>query len=338
MNNTETIPIYKCRYSLPLDLPWSHLITWAVATSILSPITIISNSALIYGLYKTQQLTTITNKFILVMCISDLGTGIFVLPLIAIQVCLKDTIRSCTFEMFVLYMGFLLIYLSFFMLICVSMDRYIHVTKLNKYNQFMNEFRMKVAIVVSLVSSASIACITIMFPLFPLQLTLNLSNLACIFFMLFLYTLVFRKIAIHAKKFKRMLEKQGTIQSTGREAKRELSSMKTIRFVLGALLVLYVPENICSAIWSYYRWDENLKLTLAFNIAFYWSNVIVLSNAAINAIIFAYGNSVVRRFLLSKFCPSNHQVVPENGVRSIKQQASGEITAQGGLRIEHFGI
>ena len=319
MNNTETIPIYKCRSSWPLDLPWSHLITWAVATSILSPITIISNSALIYGLYKTQQLTTITNKFILVMCISDLGTGIFVLPLIAIQVCLKDTIRSCTFEMYVLYMGFLLVYLSFFMLICVSMDRYIHVTKLNKYNQFMNEFRMKVAIVVSLVASASIACITIMFPSFPLQLTLNLSNLSGVLFMFFLYSLVFRKIAIHAEKFKRMLEEQGTIQSTGRETKRELSSTKTIRCVLGALLVLYLPYNICSAIWSFYRWDQSLKPTLALNIALYWSYVIVLSNAAINAMIFGYGNSVVRRFLFSKFCRGNNQVVPESMVSSAKQ-------------------
>ena len=319
MNNTDTVPIYKCRSSWPLDLPWSHLITWAVATSILSPITIISNSALIYGLYKTHQLTTITNKFILVMCISDLGTGIFVLPLIAIRVCLKDTIRSCTFELCVQYIGLLLAYFSFFMLMCISMDRYIHVTKLNKYNQFMNEFRMKVAIVVSLVASASIACIMIMFPSFPLQLTLNLSNLSGVWLMFFLYSLVFRKIAIHAEKFKRMLEEQGTIKSTCRETKRELSSTRTIRFVLGALLVLYFPYNIWSAIWSFYRWDESLKPTLALNVAFYWSYVIVFSNAAINAMIFGYGNSVVRRFLLSKFCPSNHQVVPESMVSSAKQ-------------------
>ena len=317
---------------MSICMPWSHLITWAVATSILSPITIISNSALMYGLYKTQQLTTITNKFILVMCISDLSTGVFVLPLIAILVCLKDTIRSCTFELYVQYIAFLLAYFSFFMLICISIDRYIHITKLNKYNQFMNEFRMKVAIVVSLVASASIACITIMFPSFPLQLTLNLSNLSGVLFMFFLYSLVFRKIAIHAEKFKRMLEEQGTIQSTGREAKRELSSMKTIRFVLGALLVLYLPCNICSAIWSYYKWDENLKLTLALNVAFYWSFVIVFSNAAINAMIFGYGNSVVRRFLLSKFWRSNHQVVPESGVKSTKQQARVQNKATGGLQ------
>ena len=331
MNDTETIPIYKCRSVWPLDMPWSHLITWAVATSILSPITIMSNSALIYGLYKTHQLTTITNKFILVMCISDLGTGIFVLPLIAIQVCLKDTIRSCTFELYVQYIGLLLAYFAFFMLMCISMDRYIHITKLNKYNQFMNEFRMKVAIVVSLVASASIACITIMFSSFPLQLTLNLSNLSGVLFMFFLYSLVFRKIAIHAEKFKRMLEEQGTIQSTGRKTKRELSSMKTIRCVLGALLVLYLPYNIWSPIWSYYRWDESLKRVLALNVGYYWSNVIVLSNAAINAIIFGYGNSVVRRFLLSKCCPSNHQVVPVSGVISSKKQARGQIRAQGGL-------
>ena len=332
MNNTETIPIYKCRSSLPFDMPWSHLITWAVATSILSPITIMSNSALIYGLYKTQQLTTITNKFILVMCISDLATGIIFLPLIVIRICFKDIIHNCTFQFYVHYIGLLFAYFSAFTLMCISIDRYIHVTKLNKYNQFMNEFRMKVVIVFSLVASASIACITIMFPRFPQQLAVNLLDLAAVSFMFLLYTLVFRKIAIHTEKFKRMLEEQGTIQSTGRETKRELSSMKTIRFVLGALLVLYVPENICSVIWSYYRWDENNKLTLALNVALHWSYVIFWSNASINAMIFGYGNSVVRRFLLSKFWHSNHQVVPESGVKSTKQQARVQNKATGGLQ------
>ena len=321
MNNTETIRIYKCPSIWPLDMPWSHLITWAVTTSILSPITIISNSALIYGLYKTQQLTTITNKFIFVMNICDLGTGMVLLPLMAVMICLTNTIRSCFFELFVQYIALLLAYFSFFMLMCISLDRYIHVTKLNKYNQFMNEFRMKVIIVVSFVASAGIACISIMFPSFPLQLTLNLSDLAGVSFMFFLYSLVFRKIAIHAEKFKRMLEEQGTQQSTGRETKRELSSTKTIRFVLGALLVLYLPYNICSAIWSYYRWDESLEPALALDIALYWSYVIVFSNAAINAMIFGYGNSIVRRFLLSKFCRGNNQVVPESVGSSTKQQS-----------------
>ena len=308
-NITASHPYY-CASLWPLDMPWSHLTAWAVVTGILSPITIIANSTLIYGLLKTQQLTTITNKFILIMNVSDLCTGLFVLPLIVVMVCLKDTIRSCAFELFMQYIAFVLAYFSFFMLMSISVDRYIHVTKLNKYNQFMNGFRMKLVTVVSFVCSALIGYIAIAFPAFWLQVTLNLSDLAGVSLMFFLYSLVFRKIAVHTEKFRKMLEELGTNESTSRETKKEVSATKTIRFVLGALLVLYLPYNICSAAWSYYKFNKKVNPPLFLNAMAYWSYIIVFSNAAINAVIFGYGNSVVRKFIFSKFCRVDNEVFP----------------------------
>lgn len=310
MTNNTSAHIYHCASLWPLDMPWSHLITWAVFTGILSPITILANSALIYGLHKTQQLTTITNKFILIMNVSDLCTGLFVLPLIVVMICLKDVIRSCAFELFTQYIAFFLAYFSFFMLMCISIDRYIHVTKLNKYNQFMNVFRMKIIVVVSFVTSAFIAYLSISFPAFWLQLMLNLSDLAGVSFMFILYSYVFRKIAIHAENFRTMLEELGRNESTSRETKRELSATRTIRFVLGALLVLYLPYNICSAIWSYYKFTKNVNPPLPLNVVTYWSYITVFGNAAINAMLFGYGNTVTRRFILNRCCCVGNQVFP----------------------------
>ena len=319
MNNTEPVQIYKCSTLWPLDMPVSHLITWAVVSSILSPIIIVSNTALIYSLYKTQQLTTITNKYILIMNISDLGVGIFVLPLVVVMICVKDTFRNCIFELCLQYFALLLAYFSFFLLMCISLDRYIHVTKLNKYNQFMNDFRMKVILAVSFVSSAGIACISTIFPSFTLQLALNLSDLIGISFMFCLYSMVLRKIATHTENFKRMLEAQGTEQSSSRETKREVSATKTIRFVLGALFLLYLPYNVCSAVWAYYKYDEdgNPEYVTTLAVATCWSFIFSSSNAAINAMIFAYGNSAIRRFLLAKFRRGNRQIVPEGAAVKI---------------------
>ncbi|XP_065066120.1 uncharacterized protein LOC135692033 [Rhopilema esculentum] len=295
-------------------MPSPHLITWSFFTALLSPITIVSNAALIYGLYKMEQLNTITNKFILVMNISDLGTGIFVLPSIAVMAALKEKYRNCAFELVLHYGAFLLAYFSFFMLMCVSMDRYLHVTKLKKYNKFMNEFRMKVIVVFSFVTSAIIAYISIAFPSFPLQVALNLSDLFGVLFMFILYSMVFRRIATHAEKIKRMLSDAGE-DSGNRETRREISATKTIRFVLGALLVLYLPYNICSAIWAYYKYQEKRNPPLIMNVLEYWAYVIVFSNAAINAILFGYGNSVVRRFLIGRI--SRSQVAPSSVVSDV---------------------
>ena len=321
MNSTNSSSEYICLSLWPLDMPKPHLITWAVLSAVLSPITIVSNAALIYGLYETQQLISITNQFILVMNVSDLCTGIFVLPLIVVMISTKDRFRSCVFELAMQYLAFVLAYFSFFMLMCISLDRYIHVTKLNKYNQFMNPFRMKIIVVISMVVSLVIASISISFPSLPLQVLLNLSDLAGVLLMFFLYSLVFRKIAIHAEKFKRMLEEQGTDLAIGRETRREMSATKTIRFVLGALLVLYLPYNICSAAWTYYKFGKRVSPPLALDIAAYWSYTIVFSNAAINAIILGYGNSVVRRCILEKVFHEENQVFPTSTASSTKNGA-----------------
>ena len=325
MVNASNVHTYNCPSLWPLDIPQAHLILWAAVTSILSPVTILANSALIYGLYKTQQLTTITNKFILIMNISDLCTGIFVLPLIIVMICLKDTLRSCNFELFVQYIALLFAYFSFFMLMCISTDRYIHVTKLNKYSQFMNTRRMKIVTILSFISSILIAYLPIILPKFWMQLTLCLSDLICVSLMFYLYSLVFRKLAMHTENFKRMLEELGTSESTSRETRKEVSATKTIRFVLGALLVLYLPYNICSVAWTHYKHDRKVNPPFFLNVMTYWSYVIVFSNAAINAIIFGYGNSVVRRFIFNRFCRVGNQVTPIGASSTVKQSETTPI-------------
>ncbi|XP_065066123.1 histamine H2 receptor-like [Rhopilema esculentum] len=295
-------------------MPSPQLMAGSFFIALLSPITIISNTALIYGLYKMEQLKTITNKFILLMNISDLGIGIFIMPSITAMMILKDKYRNCVVELVLQYCTFHLAYFSFFMLICVSLDRYLHVTKLKNYTAFMNEFRMKLIVVFSFVTSAVIAYISIAFPSFPLQVVLNLSNLFGVLFMFILYSMVFRRIATHAEKFKRMLRDAGE-DSGNRETRREISATKTIRFVLGALLVLYLPYNISSAIWTYYKFQEYRNPPLTINVLEYWSYIIVFFNAAINAILFAYGNSVVRRFLIARITKS--QVVPSSAVNRV---------------------
>ncbi|XP_065066116.1 neuropeptides B/W receptor type 1-like [Rhopilema esculentum] len=300
MNHSHPEETYYCPSIWPLDMPWPHLIAFSFFTALLSPIIIISNSALIYGLYKMEQLNTITNKFILLMNISDLGIGIFITPSMTAMITLKDKYRNCAFEQVIQYGVFLLAYFSFFMLMCVSMDRYLHVTKLKKYNKFMNEFRMKVIVVFSFITSAIIAYMSIAIPSFPLQVVLNLSNLTCVLFVFILYSMVFRKIAVHAERIKKMF-RDAREDLSNRETRREISATKTIRFVLGALLVLYLPYNISSAIWTYYKYQEKRNPPLIMNVIEYWTYVFLLSNAAINAILFAYGNSIVRRFLIGKF-------------------------------------
>ena len=66
----------------------------------------------------------------------------------------------------------------------------------------------------------------------------------------------------------------------------------------------------CSVIWTYYKYQEKRNPPLIMNILECWSYIILLCNAAINAFLFAYGSSVVRRFLIGHITRS--QVIPSS--------------------------
>ena len=301
MNSTNGSSEYICLSLWPLDMPKPHLITWAVLSAVLSPITIASNAALMYGLYKTKQLTSITNQFIIIMNISDVGMGIIVLPMMTAMVSLTETFRNCQFEFIMQFIYFLFAYFSFLMLMCVSLDRYIHVTKLNKYNQFMNPFRMRLLVFSSLVLSLIVAYVSYAFQSFWLQFGLNFVDLIGVSLMFLMYTMIFRKISIHIQRIHRTFENLESDQAKTRATNLEVSATKTVRLALGALLVLYLPYNICSVTWAYYRFNLNVFPPHQLNVATYWSYLIVLSDATVNAVLIGLGNTAVRRYLANKF-------------------------------------
>ena len=305
MNNTTEFRIYRCPSMWPLEMPWSHLITWAVGTCILSLIVIISNSALIYSLYKTQQLATVTNRFVLLMTISDLGTGIVYLPLLVVMISLKNTVRSCIFELFLQYIAFMFAYFSFFMLMSISLDRYIHVTKLNNYNRFMNNFRMKIIIVISVVSAVILPYISVALPSFSFQLAINSLSIIFVGYMFLLYSLVFRKVSVHAQRCNQIGNEAGINQTANQESRKRMSALKTIRLVLVALMLLYLPYNFIQSAWWYYKLYKNEKPPFAVRVAAYFSYELVISNSAVNAILIGYGNNAVKRFLLNRIWPQS---------------------------------
>ena len=161
----------------------------------------------------------------------------------------------------------------------------------------------------SFVTSAVIAYISIAFPSFPLQVVLNLSDLFGVLFVFILYLIVLRRIETNDERIKNM-RRDAEREPSSRGTRRESSATKTIRYVLGALLVLCLPYNIYSAIWTYFKYKEKRNPPLIMNVLECWSYIILLCNAAINAFLFAYGNSVVRRFLIGHITRS--QVIPSS--------------------------
>ncbi|XP_065066127.1 uncharacterized protein LOC135692038 [Rhopilema esculentum] len=121
---------------------------------------ILSNSLLIFALYKSKQLRTFSNKFILIMTVSDLCLGIFAQPVLG-AFWISSRQRNClelkSVEFTVTFLG----YISFFMIITISIDRYLHVAKPIQYQTMMNNNRMKLLVVSCFISGLVAATISV---------------------------------------------------------------------------------------------------------------------------------------------------------------------------------
>ena len=306
MANSTLSNTYFCMSLTSIILDRLQQVLVAAAYAILSVVTVVSNLTLIFTLHKTGQLNTISNKLILTMNISDLCLGIITFPTVMIIFAIKDVFQSCLLEKVNTYSVLLFGYFSFLMLTCISLDRYLRITKMNRYSLYMNNFRMKVMILSSVAFANAIAVISLMHPSFEQQIA---SVLIGSFFMTFLtvvYVFLLRKLRSHIEGMPTGHSNISTVNkpvsSRSEDATRsQLSATKTIQVLLIFMLVSYAPFHIMSAWWTYHKFLKKTEPGKTLDVVYAWSCFVAVFNASGNAWIIIYGNKRCRNYIWSIF-------------------------------------
>ena len=289
----DTAAENNCNKVLP-QIPWMYSATLAAMFIALSIFIVVANAVLLYSLYKTNQLTTITNKFMFLMSISDLVIGFPVAPFIAASLLIDEKFKPCFMEKIVEFLALLSGNFSFFMYVAIALDRYFHVTKLNRYQDFMNDFKMKAIVASSVVLTIFIA---IMLLVFGNMLLKSVGNLVVICSVFMLYYKISRQIRAHAITDDVQPSNNGNARMQTRQI---LSSIKSIRAILASMLLLGLPYNIIMAIRTGFNYQK-IKPNIPLNLTHALSLLLLLSNAGANAVIYGYSNSVNRRHIAGLF-------------------------------------
>ena len=123
-------------------LPPLHDVSFGTTYALLSVPTTAANRILLYALHKTRQFNTKSNKLTLVMNISNLSSGVITFPIATISNISSSLRTNCIQDKAAAFAGLFFAPFSFLLLSCISIDRYFGVTKMTRYNLFLNEFRM----------------------------------------------------------------------------------------------------------------------------------------------------------------------------------------------------
>lgn len=314
-----------CMTLASTDVPAKHHVSMAIALIILSFLTILSNAILMYTLHKTKQLNTISNKLILAMSISDLGLGAIAFPMIVIFHIKRTVFKSCVFDKIIAYVTLFFAFFSLLMLYCLSIDRYFRVMKMNNYNLYMNNFKMKLMIVTSLVTTTVISFAPIVYPSFEQQVVSVSIGSFFVTFAIAVYIFLLKRLRSHTRQFKRFNRlgpnSQVASSSAGTDTlgsttegtndtasnrptengNSQLSSTKMIQVLLIFLITSYAPYQIVSCFWAYYKIREKTDPGLRLTLIHLWASFIAVFNACGNSWIIIFGNKRSRRFVSSLF-------------------------------------
>lgn len=187
------------------DFPRAFQVMYAILCAILSLVTLFSNILLIYTLHETGQLKTISNKLILILSISDLGLGIFAFPAQVI-VFSVEAWRSCLIEQIIAFPTVLLAYFSFLIMSCISIDRYLQVTKMQQYNLYMNNCRMKVLVIVSFALASAISAVSTFAHSTGFQITLICVGIFVMVFSAIVYMFLIKKLQNHVNSVNKSIK------------------------------------------------------------------------------------------------------------------------------------
>ena len=192
----------QCNTLISLTIPSDHFRSIIAAFLLLYIFTIFSNCILIFTLHKTKQLNTISNKLILIMSISDLGLGAIAFPAAVASSWLRYIYKSCVFEKIGFFLLQIFSYHSFSILTCISIDRYLRVTKMNRYNLYMNKYKMTVMIVVSLLTAAVVSTVSLVRPSFEQQIFVVCFDVVVVGFTCVVCMFLLKRLQNHVKNLR----------------------------------------------------------------------------------------------------------------------------------------
>ena len=313
----------SCMTLISFDLPRIQQVALAAAYLVLAIVTILSNAVLMYTLYKTKQLNTISSKLIMIMSISDLCLGAIAFPIVGFRHMKRNVVKSCALDKAASFITLFLAFFSFLMLYCVSVDRYFKVTKMNKYTSYMNDNRMNVMVVTSILVATIISFVSLMYPSFAQQVVCASAGSFFVAFAIVVHVLLLRRLQNHVTQFNRLRRirsnKDAGLGNTGTDTlgstmevtnatalnrptenwSNQLSATKKIKFLLTFLAISYAPYHFISCWWTYYKFLKKTDPEFHLTLIYAWAIFVALFNASGNSWIIIFGNKQSRRFVSS---------------------------------------
>ena len=142
----------ECTYSIyqsAFELHSSFLLVFQSLNTIIAILNVVSNSALLYGLFKTRQTRRMSTRLIFIMSLEDFIFGLLSQPLVTMALS-EQFQRTCIVHIIAQITTTAWAYSSFCMVSVVAFDRYMHMRYLERYPVIMTKKKARKLVIICL--------------------------------------------------------------------------------------------------------------------------------------------------------------------------------------------
>lgn len=285
------------------DDTYKHLVAITSVISITVLPIILLNAAVIYTVATKRRLRTNSNVLVACLAGQDLFTGLVVQPFtIALEI---ERIHGdgpfCTLEKITVVAFGVICFLSLFHILIVCIDRYVATKHPMRYDDIVTTKRLKIGVL-----SVWGLTLLLFIPMLALAVgendsklySLSLGVLDKILVTTLLVSIVLILYAYHyiyseAKRQERRLQTEQLPHEEVKRLKKGNKAAFTLAFILGALVLTYLPVIISSVVTIYGK----ICLSVA-NILWSWSLTFISLGSLCNPIVYFWRIKKLRNALL----------------------------------------
>ena len=296
-----------------------HLVAISSFNTISTFINISVNIFLIYSLCKLELIRKTSYKFIFCLCIGDGCVGLLTQPTFSALLLINTIKNKCIFEIAIHSLQTAFSQFSVLMILIITMDRFLHMTYLTRYNTYMTKKRGLILIATNIIITMIIVVSNIIASIYKFHFAVHTAIITIntiIFIIIFIiYTKTYLAIRsrVHDSSFNKltlpvlnagsMIVNPGFKQSERSKIQHHQNFGKAMIFVLLTLGVCYLPYFSFIAHISYLRYQCNTRISNGDwrIIGLFWSMQFVYLNSTANALIVIASSRQLRQFTSNCF-------------------------------------
>ena len=253
---------------------------------LISATIMISNTVLIHSIRKLQKLKSVSWRFIFALSVSDTCYGVVIAINSIAYTVMEEKLYKSTLRIGAVPLLFIIGCFSYFMIFCITIDRFIHIKFALRYSVIMTVRKSKFFIFSAIVASLGVACIQLIGYRFGFyEVTLTCASALSMTCLIVIQCLYFNAYMSLSNRTQSISSKRETTQQ--RSASKSFS--KAVLLTLLSLSICCLPYLFLKP--TQYYFPKDTRITFAA----YLAEAFLYANSFLNAMIMIYLDNGLRK-------------------------------------------